>query len=34
MIEHCGAVDVEASGKLENRVAFRVCSSQPFDVRR
>jgi hypothetical protein len=32
MREHCGAVDLEVSGELENRVAFRVCSSQPFDV--
>ena len=32
MSEHRGAVDVEASGELENRVAFSVCGNQPFDV--
>jgi hypothetical protein len=25
-------VDIEASGKLENRAVFRVCGNQPFDV--
>ena len=32
MSKHRGAVDIEASGKLENRAAFRVCGNQPFDV--
>ena len=31
MGEHRGAMDVEASGELENRAAFRVCVNQPFD---
>ena len=32
MSKHRGAVDVEASGKLENRAAFRMSGNQPFDV--
>ena len=32
MSEHRGALDVEASSKLENRVAIGVCGNQPFDV--
>jgi hypothetical protein len=32
MSEHRGAVDVEPRGELENRVTFRVCGNQPFDV--
>jgi len=32
MSEHRGAVDVEASRKLENRAAFRVSGNEPFDV--
>jgi hypothetical protein len=32
MSKHRGAVDVEASGKLEDRAAVGVCGDQPFDV--
>jgi hypothetical protein len=32
MREHCGAVDVEATGELGYRVAFHICGNQPFDV--